>query len=327
MTASSAGPGSANVERWTALAAFVAALGLVALLALIFRVSGRDLAEAVLGLPLWLYAAVGAVQAALIVAAARKWHLLLCATSSDLPTVSLADATVATALGTLAGQVLPLQLVTPTVRAWSARRHDIPVSRAAGTSVFEQLFDVVVLLSMGVIGLMASVVGMAWAPMLAGAVLVALTLLLRPVLGLGADALAQGGRRGLPGLSRLAQGARQARDLPGGLLARLVGLSILRYGLLVCLNVMVLACLVPGVPLLPLVLAFPLIQAVSAMPLVPGGLGVTEATWVSILMASGIPAPEAAGAALGLRIVSTAGFLLVFPLLLASGPWSARWAS
>jgi uncharacterized membrane protein YbhN (UPF0104 family) len=259
------------------------------------------------------------MQAALIVLAARKWHLLLLATSDGPVTLGLRHATSATTLGTLAGQVLPLQLVTPAVRAWMARRHGIPVSRAVGTSVFEQLFEVIVLLAMTAAGLAASVVGPAPGLMLAGAVLLTLTVLIAPALALGAVAIGAADRLHWPVLHRLGQGLRQAQALPRSLLAQLMALSVLRYGLLVWLNVQILGWLVPGAPLLPLALAFPLVQAVTALPIVAGGLGLTEATWVGLLMASGLPGPEAAGAALALRVVSTAGFLLAAPVLVAWG--------
>ena len=319
MTALPSPVGATPVARRAALGAVALGIGLLAVLALGFGVSGRDLAAAIRGFPPLAHVAIAATQAALIIFAARKWHLLLLATSDGPQSLGLRQAASATTLGTLAGQVLPLQLVTPAVRAWMARRHGIPVSRAVGTSVFEQLFEVITLLAMAAAGLAASVIGPAPGLMLAGAVLVTLTVLIAPVLGLGAAAIGAADRLDWLVLHRLGQGLRQAQALPRALLAHLMALSVLRYGLLVWLNVQILAWLVPGAPLLPLALAFPLVQAVTALPIVAGGLGITEATWVGLLMASGLPGPEAVGAALALRVVSTAGFLMVAPALVAWG--------
>lgn len=297
---------------------------MLALLALLCGVSIDDLSGAVWNLPPIAYASIAAAQASLILLAAWKWHMLLCATSADPPSFGLRDAVAATTLGTLAGQVLPLQIITPAVRAWAGRKHGIPASYAIGTSVFEQLFEVIVLASMAGAGILASVMGAGAGLALAGFLLLVLLFSIAPALGLGAAILAATGSFGPPLLHRLGEGMRQAQSLPRGLLARLMGLSTLRYGLMVWLNVQILGWLVPGVPLLPLALAFPLVQAVTALPLVTGGLGMTEATWIGVLVASGIAAPEAAEAALALRIISTAGFLMTVPFLITLRTRPAR---
>jgi uncharacterized membrane protein YbhN (UPF0104 family) len=316
--------GRTAADRRAAVAAFLLGLVLVVALALVAGVSLRDIGAAVLQMPASAYLSIPAVQAALILLAAWKWHLLLSATSDGPLGLSLRHATSATGLGTLAGQVLPLQLVTPVIRATAARRHGVSASHAVGTSVFEQLFEVIVLVSMALAGLAVSVLGLRYGPPMAAALLVSLTLLIAPALALGERALEIAARLGLCWARPLAEGMRTARALPQRLLVQLMGLSILRYALMLWLNLQILAWLLPDAPLLPLALAFPLVQGLTALPLVTGGLGITEATWAGLLIASGIPAGEAAEAALSLRVISTAGFLCVLPVLLLAGTGPVR---
>lgn len=311
--------GSQKAELRTALAAFAFGLVLVVALAAFFGVSWGDVTQAVRRAPLAAWIVIPAAQSALIIFSAWKWHLLLTSTGDGSSGLHLRHATAATGLGTLAGQVLPLQFVTPAIRAWTARQHGITVSRAVGTSVFEQLFEVIVLLSMVVAGLLAAVIGTAFGLAAGVGFLLCLSLTITSALRFSATVLGSVARDAIPFLSRLARGLREAQNLPPSLLMKLLGLSILRYALLVWLNVQIFAWLVPGIPLLPLALAFPIVQAVTALPLVTGGLGLTEATWISLLVASGLAAPEAAAAALASRVISTAGFLLACPFLVAFG--------
>lgn len=310
---------SAKPEYRTALAALLLGLVLIGALALAFGVSVDDVARAVRQVPWTAWIMLPAAHAALIILSALKWHLLLASTSDGVPALRLRHATASTAVGTLAGQVLPLQIVTPAIRAWTARRHGIPVARAVGTSVFEQVFEIVVLLSMAAAGLVAAVAGIAFGLLAGLALVILLFLAIKPALQVGAVATGSLERLAFPFLGRLRIGLDQAQMLPQGLLAKLMGLSILRYALMVWLNVQVLAWLVPGLPLMTLALAFPIVQAVTALPIVSGGLGLTEASWIGLLIASGLSAPEAAAIALSLRFVSTGAFLLACPFLVVAG--------
>lgn len=98
---------------------------------------------------------------------------------------------------------------------------------------------------------------------------------------------------------------------------QLTGLSLLRYLLLAGLNVVVLVQLAPQADPLVLLAAFPLVQLLTALPVVPAGLGLVEMTWSGVLLTQGLGPAEVAGAALALRLVTTAGFLAVVPVLLA----------
>ncbi|NJM84289.1 MAG: hypothetical protein HC844_19205 [Tabrizicola sp.] len=118
-------------------------------------------------------------------------------------------------------------------------------------------------------------------------------------------------------LLKLAAGFAAAARLSRGVLLRITGLSFLRYVLLASLNVLVLSALVSGVDSLALLLAFPLVLFVMSLPVFPGGLGVVELTWAGVLVAQGVSPATAAEAALALRIVSTFGFFLAAPWLLA----------
>ncbi len=299
----------------------LAGVGLLAALLLASGAGAGDLLAAIGAAPAWAYPAIAAAQAAILALAAVKWRLILDAVSGHGPRIGMGDALAATSLGALAGQVVPIQIATPAIRVWVARRRGVPASRAVGTSLLEQVFEVAVLAAMAALSLAATALG--WplgAAVAAGAAaMAAACLAIRPGLALGARAA--GALAGAPGrlgraAASLAGGVARAAGLAGGLLAALTALSFLRYALMAGMNALLLAAIAPGVGLLPLLLAYPLVLFVMSLPAVPGGLGVVEATWTGVLVAAGLGPAEAVAAAFALRVVSTAGFLLALPLLL-----------
>lgn len=295
---------------WLALA-----LAIVALLAHLGGVGLADMARRIARAPLWAFGAAALAQAAIIVMAAHRWAAILASLSPGAPGLGLRDSTAATTLAVLAGQVLPIQVITPLVRAWFAARRGVPALRAAGSSVFEQAFEVLVLVSMAI---MAGLIGaFADSPALAGAaaltIIAALVLAIRPVLRLAARGCAGLGGR----LAGLGAGLAALGGWSDGLLIWLSGLSFARYGLMAALNVGLLSFLAPDVGVTVLVLAFPLVLLVMSLPIFPGGLGVVELTWSGTLIAAGMAPGAAVEAALSLRVISTAAFFAAAPFLVA----------
>lgn len=312
--------GSFTVDYRVAFATLAIGIFFVVVIAFLFGVSAEEVANAVGRIPWMAWIALPAAQAGLILMSACKWHLLLEHSPGGSAGLRLRHATSATTIGTLAGQVLPLQFVTPAVRAWTAKRRGVPVGRAVGTSIFEQVFEVIVLVSMAIAGLLVAVIGPAFGVVVGLGLVFVLLIAIRAALRVGALTMSILERKSaFPFLGRLKLAFEQAHQLPRKLLAKLIGLSILRYALMVWLNLQILAWLMPGIPLLPLAVAFPIVQAVTALPIVTGGLGLTEATWIGLLLTSGLEPSEAAATALALRVVSTIGFLLACPLLIAVG--------
>ncbi|WP_238368512.1 lysylphosphatidylglycerol synthase transmembrane domain-containing protein [Mesobacterium pallidum] len=294
------------------------AAGLLAVLVLGSGLTLSGLWAALGRVPLWVYLPVALVQAVIIALAAKKWVLILGAGGGQ--SLPLRDATSATTLGALAGQVLPIQLVTPALRAWVARRHGIAPTRAVGTSLLEQVFEVIVLAAMGASGLLARLAGFDIVATGIFALLIALVLtgVVRPGLTLGAWAVAR--LAPMAGaFATLAQGFDKAREMPGRLLVTLTSLSLARYLMMAAMNVGLLMVLAPQADPVLLVAAYPLVLLVMTLPIFPGGLGVVELTWSGVLIAQGSGVAEATEAALALRIVQTAGFLAIAPLLVALG--------
>jgi len=314
-----AGPIAAPGGRHLRPAVLSLALSSVLLIALVM-VSGltpEGIWKAIRLLPVWAYVPIAAAQSVIILLGAVKWWLILRETGGG--TVGLRDASAATAIGALAGQVMPIQLVTPAARAWIARRHRIPLGRALGTSLMEQAFEVIVLATMALIGAVLVLGGVA--PFLGGAAVAAgagLLLLLSSRLALVPSALSEHEAGGLKSvLSKVVRGVADAARLSRKLFVQLTGLSLMRYVLLAGLNVTLLSVLVPEASPVTLFAAYPLVLFLMSLPFFPGGLGVVELTWASVLMANGETATAAAEAAIALRIVSTFGFVLIAPALIA----------
>ena len=308
------------------------ALGLLILIALAVwaDVALADLWRAARRIRWWEFLIFAVMQGGVLILAAWKWRLILrrlpgTATTADTTPATgdgaalpMRDAVSATTLGTLAGQVLPIQVATPVIRTLAARRHGIAPARALGTSIFEQVFEVIVLAVMAALSAMILVLGInsGQAAVLALAAVAIVTGLLPQMLHLGAWGL-----RFLP-LGRfgatLADGFSRAATLPRDALAVLTLLSFARYLLLVGFSVWCLYRLLPGIDPVPLVLAFPVILAIVSLPFIPAGLGLVEMSWAGVLAAAGVGVGEAAVAVIVLRLVGIASFLVTVPFLTGS---------
>lgn len=302
---------------------FWTGVGLAIIVAL-FSASGvslADLGTIVLAVPLWFYALLAGLQAIILLLASLKWRIILGQLPVGGRVLPLGDALAGTSLGALAGQVLPIQLVTPIVRAWVARPHQISAARAMGTSVFEQVFEVVVLLSMGLISALVLVgqFGPAWSGFAALAAGLAVVFLISPVFRiLRLFTLWASGHlpAGIANVSAaLATALQQAASFPQKILFQLTALSFLRYLGMLTVNVWTIAILYPNADIVFLALAYPTILLVMSLPFIPGGLGIVEVTWTGVLIAQGMPPAQAVQVALSLRLVSTIAFLAIVPLL------------
>ncbi|MFV2054387.1 lysylphosphatidylglycerol synthase transmembrane domain-containing protein [Aliiroseovarius sp. YM-037] len=273
------------------------------------------LMQAIGRVPAWAYVLIAFVQGAIIFLAALKWCLILSNNGNGLP---IREATRATTLGAMGGQVMPIQLVTPVARAWIARKQGIAPARAIGTSLLEQVFEVIALAAMGLAAFVTSVFYMTFlaSVLLSLMVAITLTLFIRPGLALAQSAFAALAKLVSEKFNRFAEGFANARLLSRKLLFHLMGLSMVRYSLLAGLNVFVLGQLAPNVDHMVLLAAYPLVLLLMSLPFFPGGLGVVELTWVGVLVAAGEATASASEAAIALRIISTFGFLLIAPVLI-----------
>ncbi|MCX7289404.1 MAG: lysylphosphatidylglycerol synthase transmembrane domain-containing protein, partial [Rhodobacterales bacterium] len=264
------------------LAALLLSAGLLVALVWLSGLSVAGLWQAIRAVPAWACLPIALGQAVIIVLGALKWRLVIANTEGA--SLTLRDAVASTTLGTLAGQVLPIQVVTPLARAWVAGKAGITPGRAIGTSLLEQSFEILVLACMALAALVASTGDLAWpvAVLICGATAALATLLVGPTLDSFArffSAVAERLRGHLQlVLARLSEGFTAAARLPQRVLLLITGLSFLRYALLASLNVLILAALVPGADKAALFLAFPIVLLVMSLPVFPGGLGVVELT-------------------------------------------------
>ena len=155
-----------------------------------------------------------------------------------------------------------------------------------------------------------------WAITLVSAALLALAVLGAPTLSFAVRTIAGGDASQSVGIkSRLAKMSDALSKIKSRLLSVLLALSFVRYALFAALNVGILMLLVPGLDPLFLAISYPLILFLMAIPIFPGGLGVVEATWSGLLISQGIDAAAAVEASIALRIISTAGFFVIAPVL------------
>lgn len=295
-------------------------LGLIAL----FLGSGASFGDFVAlcaRIPLWAYGVIAFAQATIVILAAVRWKVLLNVMSPQSETLSLRNATVATTSATIAGQILPIQLCTPIIRAWFASQFDIPVLRSLGTSALEQIFQLLVLVSAAALSFLFLVPTVGWvfdaiaAILILASMIVFVRIVIQLALKLLASIADQRGSLLYQAIASLRLGFEKTAQLSDLTLISLTALSILGYALLAALNVVLLS-VIAGVDVLPLLIAYPLVLFLMSLPVFPGGLGVVEVTWAGVLTREGLPFDQAVEAALALRVVSTLGFFLVVPFLL-----------
>jgi len=122
----------------------------VSLTALVVLSWAADLDLASLGLtfrsiPVWWFAAMATLNALIVALGAMKGSHIIKHMGEDGAYIPLRGALLGTTMGTLLGQILPMQLVTPISRAWAARAYKIRPGFAIGTSILEQVFEVITL--------------------------------------------------------------------------------------------------------------------------------------------------------------------------------------
>lgn len=297
------------------IAWLVAGLALLLALAGAAGVSPGAVRDAVRSVPLWAFGAATLLQVAIVSLGALKWKLVLDALD-PARRMPLGIAVAATTLGALIGQVLPIQLATPAVRSWVARRRDTSWQRGLGASLIEQLFEVLGLCVCVAVSVALLWSGAGWtvAALVAVASCALVTLAVTPafrVSGRILDGIASGG---VP--SRAASAFAAAGSLDWRVSAALTVLSMVRFALMLALNVGLLLLLVPAADPVGLVLVFPLILILASLPFLPAGLGLVELTLTGALAAMGTEVDAAVAASVALRILTVSAFLVTTPAML-----------
>lgn len=222
-------------------------------------------------------------------------------------------------LGGGLAQFLTVHASSLLVRGLATRlHHRVPFSRGAATSIYEQAFDVVVLVVVGLTTAAALALGWglgSWLGLVAASLVAA---------ALGLVWLAGSATR----LFALPSAASPEASLLGRikqwlglciglgvverrLVLRLYALSLVRYIAMFVRALLIAQAVGFVAALADVALAFPIVQAAQIVALTPGSLGIVEWTWSGALVAMGHDFTDAVGFALTLRVLSYASILAV----------------
>jgi uncharacterized membrane protein YbhN (UPF0104 family) len=229
-------------------------------------------------------------------------------------------------VGVLFGQVMPIPIATTAARAVAGKRHDLSAASSIGSTAYEQLIELLVLIGMVLVAIPCLLFEAHWTVLLASTpLLVAMPALILRLAMRWIDSTLMVIARIAPGSAqRLIDGAHSAvrtcRTVNIGIILQLAVLSVFRYAIMITGAVLTLRTLVPTLDVSDAVIGFPIVQFVSVFPVTPAGLGTAEMTWTGLLTAAGVAAKEAAVVAFAVRVINFLGCLPFFALLLISAP-------
>jgi hypothetical protein len=268
----------------------------------------------------WALALFVALTGANLAFGALKWLLVLrdFAPGSGLQP-KFAEAMLTSALGELVGQVMPVQAGITLVRSFASR---LGVGWSLwgnlGTTIYEQLFDLLVVGTAAVVGLLGMTLRIGptgWGFLILTSAACAIVLSLRIPALLTSQAIWVWRILGRPGLASDFGSSAMSRA-SSSVAAHLTVLSILRF----ISNLMRIMVLLGALGMLayaiPAATCFPLVQIVGAMPITPGNLGVIEWTWSAVLVSSGATMGGAALFALTARTVNLVALSILIGIIL-----------
>ncbi len=226
-------------------------------------------------------------------------------------------------------QFIMVHVASLLVRGLAGRiHHNVPFIHGAAASVFEQLFDVYILLVFAVSGIIGWTFALSPAPwfavttvvLLMGWLMLSVTLRFlkaRATLDLGTTRLARTVTEWIGTCIRL--GLVEPR-----LVSRLYTFSVLRYLSMLARVAIVVSATTPALPLFDSVLGFTVVQTSQLIAITPGSLGITEWTWTGFMALQGYPPDIGTAFSLALRILSYASILAVLAVtsvLFAAETW------
>jgi uncharacterized membrane protein YbhN (UPF0104 family) len=221
-----------------------------------------------------------------------------------------------TAIGMAAGQVLPMQVATALTRSFGS--HLVAGSgaiRGAVATVFEQMFDLMVIALCGLVSVYCVWSGdLGWWTAGAAAVVVLGCVLVGPACGAAAAAAnwlattqsIMGARIGRFGHALAQSGLLDAR-----LTRRLFALSVLRFAVLWLMAVATTHAVGLDISGVQLAAALPLVVLATALAVTPGGIGVNEWAFAGALTAFGVDFETATQCALVNRVLVAVAALIV----------------
>ena len=291
------------------IASFLLAALLLVLLFNLLKAQPQDVLEAVFSVPVTVMIVVTALTIANQFIAAIKWRISLRELSPDASVIGLADMSEATAWGAFFGQFLPPQISTSFAR-WLYSRSSHRAGAVVGSTLFEQLFDFVVLSAAAVSGGAILVFGFQGAS-------AAIYFLLASVGALAALRISLAviestlRNRATVRMTAVANAIARARSISPWVLFQLTGLSVVRLVLVGSRACLIVLSALPGIDLLTVALGFPVTGLAMAVPIVPAGIGAAEWTWAGLLVLAGAAAAPAAAISVAVRLINLGALGLV----------------
>ena len=304
---------ASSITIWAVLS-----LSLVALLFIKLDISLGDIGLAFRRTPPWLFALIILLTLSIQALASYRWQVAIEWLSPHASRIGFLDLLKATTFGTALGQVLPLQVSLSLGRWWSTR--EMRGKWIVGTTLYEQLFDLVVLCAGGIGALFVLFFTTSPTTSIAAFVIAVAggSLGVRYLFSIGhmlAARLARSNGLGSRLGARIAGPLETARKAPTRVLFLLSATSIAKLFLLVLRTVFVAAIFAPDARLWTVAAGYPLVGLAIANPVMPGGLGVAEWSWTGLLVLAGSAASIAGVAAILLRILNLTALGIILVVL------------
>jgi len=295
--------------------------GLIYLLISRAGLTWADIVISIHKIPGWALALFVALSGANLALGARKWLIVLRTTAPGPESgPGLTEAMLTSALGELLGQVMPVQAGIAVARSLASHLNIGPSLRAnLGTTLYEQLFDLIVVgiaAVAGVLGLVLHAGALGWVPFILIWALGSMVLSLKLPTMLAAQAYRVGRLLGKPGLISEIQNTSRSVSALSTVPAQLAVLSMVRYLTNLLRLVVLLGALGMWSQAIPAMIGLPLVQIIGVVPVTPGNLGVTEWTWSAVLVSSGATIGKAALFALAARVVNVVALSILVLIFL-----------
>lgn len=257
------------------------------------------------------------LNAILVYLSTEKWRSIDAALRHPSDSVpSQFEAYVLSSMGMAMGLVLPVQIGMSTARTLGTYTHGRPLKRGTAGTLFEQSFDVLVVLFMAAASgttwffkggaLMWMVLAVAMTAFALLAVGPLMSLIQRIATSYNARTAAPQNR-----ILRSLWDMKHSRLLNAGLARRLVTLSTIRFGVVVLMAAQTSEAIHANIPIWHLAAAMPFVVMATAIAVTPGGIGVNEFTSTTALNLFGTPLSIAAGWSLANRVLAIASCFAV----------------
>lgn len=298
------------------LIGFVAAIAVTIGLAIWSGIGLSDIATQFRNSPFWLVPLVAVLTGFQIALSAFKWRLVLSHISPEMTKketfgffyfVSVASA--------FLSHLMTSYLSAIVVRSWAAKRaHSLPLGKGASTSLFEQLFDVAVILAALAPTVLVYIVGgsfVLWAALTSASLILGLSVFL--ILGRISQNLPAGDAHGsiVARVFAAFAGAQNAGLFRAATVVQLYSISVLRYLLILVRAPLTAVTLFTGIGIVATTQGFTVVQSMQLASLTPGNLGIQEWSWTGVLSLTGVSVETAAAFAIAYRLVTFTAMSLV----------------